>query len=224
MAWIIYGLFGSSNPSWDMFMQKMSVYVFLSCIVIVLPARLRFSLIGILVLFFIIEVGLRLKNIVISYTQPITNTEKTSLWEYDQILGWKKRPNIKTHFKNSEKGLDTLVETNSRGLRDYEYAYDKKPNTKRILLLGDSFIVGLEVAKENLIDTKLEKYLKRLGKFEVINAGTRGYGTDQSYLYLINEGYKYHPGIVIYTFVANDPEDNVTVHNINNRFEKPFFI
>ncbi len=44
--------------------------------------------------------------------------------------------------------------------------------------------------------------------FEVVNAGVAGYGTLQEYLYLVSEGIKYQPDLVLLMFYENDLYDN----------------
>jgi len=44
---------------------------------------------------------------------------------------------------------------------------------------------------------------------EVINAGVGGYGTDQEFLFLTREGWKYKPDLVVVVFnISNDVHDN----------------
>ncbi len=66
--------------------------------------------------------------------------------------------------------------------------------------------------------------LSKYGLFEVINCGTRGYGTDQSYLFLQKEAYKYNPDIVICLFCKSDPKNNITIHRAHKKFGKSYFI
>ena len=51
------------------------------------------------------------------------------------------------------------ISTNSNGLRDYEHNYTKSENTIRIVMLGDSFVEGVEVALENTTSKLMEKKL-----------------------------------------------------------------
>ena len=73
---------------------------------------------------------------------------------------------------------------------------------RRVILIGDSFIYGWNVAKDETIDRVLEL---RLGdQFEVINLGTRGYGLDQMVL-LANEVIpQLSPDDVVVGFISED--------------------
>ena len=113
----------------------------------------------------------------------------------------------------------TYIKINSKGLRDVEHSYEKPPDRKRILLLGDSFIEGLQVDLEKILARRLERKLSEKGyDVEVINAGMSGYGTDQEVLFYELEGYKYDPDIVIlFLLVGNDLTD------VLNKKLKPYF-
>jgi hypothetical protein len=58
----------------------------------------------------------------------------------------------------------------------------------------------------------------------VINAGTRGWGTDQSLLFLQDEGVRYQPDLVVYLWCVNDLYDNATIHRPYRRYGKPWMV
>jgi hypothetical protein len=101
--------------------------------------------------------------------------------------------------------------TNDRGLRDSRnFAYDKTPGTLRVLSLGDSHTQGYEVRQDATFSAVLERYLEAHSvKAQVLNAGVSGFSTAEELAYLISEGYKYKPDIVVVGFYANDFEDNL---------------
>jgi hypothetical protein len=124
--------------------------------------------------------------------------------QYDSILGWSKQPMARATFKTSEY---TVTETtNSHGLRGPEIAYEKPPNTYRVLILGDSFAEGYTVDLDSTVARVQERRLNALGDrhYEVINGGTRGYSTDQELLFFDAEGRRYHPDLTILLFYVND--------------------
>lgn len=100
---------------------------------------------------------------------------------------------------------------NKQGFRsNYDFEYEKKPGTLRILVLGDSHTQGFEVRQDYTYSAILEKYLNSHGvKAEVYNMGIAGFSTAEELIFLENEGVKYSPDIVILGFFANDLEDNV---------------
>jgi len=100
---------------------------------------------------------------------------------------------------------ETFVQINAQGLRDDPLPYAKPQGAFRILLLGDSFVEGLQVGQHETFAALLEK---RLG-VTVINAGVSRYGTAHSLLYLRHEGQRYQPDLVVYALYPNDITDNL---------------
>ncbi len=92
---------------------------------------------------------------------------------------------------------------NSLGLNDAERSVEKPPGTRRILMLGDSFIFGQGVPREKTVASLLEE---RLGGVEVINAGIPGYCLDQEYLFYKDRGHRLEPDLVLVGFFVNDLE------------------
>ena len=101
--------------------------------------------------------------------------------------------------------------TNKRGLRDTrDFAYDKPPGVLRVLSLGDSHTQGYEVRQDATFSAVLERYLvSHSVKAQVLNAGVSGFSTAEELAYLVGEGYKYKPDVVVVGFYANDFEDNL---------------
>jgi len=106
---------------------------------------------------------------------------------------------------------ETFISINSKGLRDVERSYEKPDGTFRILMLGDSFVEGLQVGQDQTLPAQLETRLNQHSAVpvEVINAGVSRYGTDNALLFLDGEGLRYEPDLVIYTFYPNDVTDIV---------------
>lgn len=108
-------------------------------------------------------------------------------------------PDTFCRFKTSE--WDVNYEINTLGLRD---SIDEGAKG-RILVLGDSYVQGHGVSKENTFVEILEEKLNEdFGKFEVINAGVFGYSPLVEYLYLKKEGLKFEPELVILALSLTD--------------------
>src|SRR5207249_1510326 len=105
------------------------------------------------------------------------------------------------------------VRTNSLGLRGGELP-PVPPGGLRVLVLGDSVVAGFEVDESKTFSAVLQDRLgAQLGvPVQVVNAGVRGYGTDQSYLYYRDQGRALHPDLVLFVASYNDREDNTTLH------------
>ena len=101
--------------------------------------------------------------------------------------------------------------TNNRGLRDTrDFTYDKPPGIVRVLSLGDSHTQGYEVRQDATFSAVLERYLgSHSVKAQVLNAGVSGFSTAEELDYLVGEGYKYKPDVVVVGFYANDFDDNL---------------
>lgn len=82
----------------------------------------------------------------------------------------------------------------------------KQPGVMRIMLLGDSFIEGLQEPYEHSFGEQLEAQLSHdPGKpVEVLNFGTVGYSTVQEYLLLKRMISKYRPDAVMLCYTPRD--------------------
>lgn len=104
------------------------------------------------------------------------------------------------------------LRTNSQGFRDdREFPETPPPNTKRVLLLGDSFAIGYGVNIEDSVPALLEEQLaESLGHpVEVINMGVSGFGTSEELVTLQERGWDFQPDLVIVYWHNTDPVDNI---------------
>ena len=169
----------------------------------------------------VIEIGFRLVGF-----QPIFETySKPSLfWQADDLLGWVHTPKSEGQYIGPRPWpveFSSEVQINSLGLRGPEVA-ELPPGGVRILFTGDSVLAGFEVEYDETFVARLSKSLTReLGyPVQAINAGVRGYGTDQSYLYYRERGHKLKPDVVVFVASYNDILDNVTLHRMRRPFGK----
>jgi len=134
-------------------------------------------------------------------------------YRYDKELGW-------FPVKNSEKICKARrrikARHNRNGFRDHEYGPKEKT---RILFLGDSFVWGNDVEREERFTEQLQK---RLPRWEVLNLGVSGYSTYQEYLLLRKYFPVYRPDMVFLVFCFNDRSDNQS--NVDAGYYKPYFI
>jgi len=104
------------------------------------------------------------------------------------------------------------VRVNSLGFRDSrEYDLAKKPNTFRVLVLGDSVTFGHGSVYEHTYPYLLEQRLKawRPGiDWQVWNAAVPGYNTSQELAHLLEVGPRFRPDLVVVGFYENDLTDN----------------
>jgi len=174
------------------------------------------TLLGVgLVTFVFGEIGARVIGI-----RPLS--EAAEVYEAHPRWGWHYRPGSSGEFV--KLGARQQVEIGSRGLREREIPHERTPGVARVLVLGDSAVVGMEVAPEEVFPRVAERSLQERGRaVEFINAGCRGWGTDQSLLFLEDEGVRYRPDLVLYFWNPNDVEDNQTVHRPYRMYGKSYF-
>ncbi len=149
-------------------------------------------------------------------------TLEPRVWEAHPLRGWTQRPGASERFVRL--GFATDIRINARGLRERDIPYARTPGVARVLVIGDSGVASFEVSEEQTFMRVMERELRAAGyPVEVLNGGCRGYGTDQSLLFLRDEGMKYQPDLVLYRWSRTDPEDNLTVHRAFRRYGKPWF-
>lgn len=145
-------------------------------------------------------------------------------WQKDALLGWSHEPNSEGTYVGPRPWpveFETPVHINSLGLRGPELGV-RPEDGYRVMVLGDSMVAAFEVRYEETFTALLEAGLRREFDFpvEVINAGVRGYGTDQSYLYYKERGRRLRPDLVVFIHGGNDPADNITLHRMRRIFSK----
>lgn len=110
------------------------------------------------------------------------------------------------HYVGSDFVMD--VRTNSHGLRDHEYDFERE-DQKRVLLVGDSFTFGYAVRSDENFDHHLETMLNAGDQsWAVINTGHGGWGTLQQSLYAQDHFALFKPDYLVLTFCGNDPNDD----------------
>jgi hypothetical protein len=126
------------------------------------------------------------------------------LTQYDPLLGWSKIPGKIGSHTTIEYSVTEHI--NSRGIRGPEYTHDKADDEFRILILGDSFAEGYTVEFDQLFSEIMERNLNDdpNSRYEIINAGTGGYSTDQELILFQNQGKLYSPDLTILLFYYND--------------------
>jgi hypothetical protein len=166
--------------------------------------------VSLLIAFLVFEGGLRL----VGFGTP------PSLNQFDPMLGWSKKKDACVVRKTGE--FKVTFETNAQGLRDDPTPTEKKPGVFRVMMLGDSFVQGYTVDRDDLFVDQLEGWWdSEQRRVEVINAGTEGYSTDQEALWFREHGQAYRPDVVVVFPYLNDiywsGQDRY------NRYPKPRF-
>lgn len=139
------------------------------------------------------------------------------LFTGDPAVGYRLKPGARVRFTTSE--FDTHIAINGAGVRDDEEIGPKAPDEKRIVILGDSLVLSVQVPFEQTFGEQLERRLNTPARdaaaprprYRVINAGVQGYGPVEELLFFRNVIRRLHPDVVLVTvFVGNDAEEAVT--------------
>jgi len=137
-----------------------------------------------------------------------------SFAEPHPLFGWTHIPGASGWAKRCvgrQAEWRTFVRINDHGLRGPEIPYARRGGF-RVLVLGDSYTEGLQVAEEETFVRRLEARLRaeRPGcRIEVINAGHAAYGTQNELLFYLHEGRKYAADLVLLVFnTENDVLEN----------------
>lgn len=153
-----------------------------------------------------VAVALGLAEAAVRLAAPaaIDNMPPPSVYQYDSLLGWSKRPGASLEARAAE--WDVHLAINTRGMRGPEIRDAHAPGSPRVLLLGDSFIEGYTVEEDQTVAADLQRSLRASGlsEAEVLNGGTAGYSTDQEVLYYERDGAALAPDITILFFYLND--------------------
>jgi lysophospholipase L1-like esterase len=106
--------------------------------------------------------------------------------------------------------IDSTIRRNSWGLRDAEYVTPKPLRTKRILLLGDSFTFGSEVADDSaifaaIVEQRLNAEHQATGTtIEVLNGGLPGSLTTAWVSLLKDVKGSFQPDVIVIVFFLRD--------------------
>jgi hypothetical protein len=102
----------------------------------------------------------------------------------------------------------TRLQTNSHGLRDVEHDWEKPDGVKRILALGDSFVMGHGVEFDQMFAAVAERAMLTecpTPRTEIIKAGVGGWGPRNQLAFLRKQGLRYQPDHILLVFyVGND--------------------
>ncbi len=112
------------------------------------------------------------------------------------------RPSYSVPFEGS------LIQTNSAGFRDAEFALEKPQGTFRIAIVGDSVTFGWGLVVEESFPNQLERLLAPEGTFEVMNMGVGGYNSLQQVAVVRSRALKYDPDLLIVGYVLNDNRED----------------
>ena len=132
-----------------------------------------------------------------------------SLFVPDPAIGYRLRPGARVRFTTAE--FDTRIVVNEQGVRDDAPIGPKPADERRIVVLGDSLVLAVQVEQQQTFCHLLEQRLNRAGgpiRYRVINAGVQGYGPVEELLFFRRIARTFEADLVITTvFVGNDIDE-----------------
>lgn len=132
--------------------------------------------------------------------------------------------NVHTVNRSGRPGIpDAEVTTNDLGYRDQDWAPAKDPNTRRALLVGDSFVYGQGIADQNAtLDNALERELEaRSGQpWEVINIAILPSALPYYSQSLLQIGQEALPDILVMSFLNNADMEPLDLPMVKHRMPK----
>jgi lysophospholipase L1-like esterase len=110
-------------------------------------------------------------------------------------------------------------------MRDVERRVPKAPGTRRVLVLGDSYVEGQQVPADSNLTRCLERDLDSPGgrRVEVWNCGVSGYTTSQELLYLSHIAAGWHPDLVVLCFLSGNDLADAVPENATSLRNRPFY-
>jgi hypothetical protein len=114
-------------------------------------------------------------------------------------------------YMTRSEGKDVFVETNEDGLRTPYSKEEFRKYRHRVIVLGDSFVLGLGVATEDLFTRRLEENLRQAfgdDSVAVLNAGIVSYSPFLEKLLFERKLAGYQPTLVLLVLDASDIGDD----------------
>jgi lysophospholipase L1-like esterase len=135
------------------------------------------------------------------------------LFTDDPVVGYRLKPGARTRFETVE--FSAQIDINGSGVRDSDEIGPKPAGERRIVILGDSLVLSVQVDFGKTFGELLEQRLNADAppgvRYRVINAGVQGYGPVEELLFFRKVARAFEPDVVLTTvFVGNDAEEAVT--------------
>jgi hypothetical protein len=129
----------------------------------------------------------------------------------DDFLRYEFRPNVKRRYPAG------MRITNSFGMANPEYGYEKPPHTRRIALIGDSIALGpYGQDYEALLEDRLNQtsVTPEIQKFQILNFAVYGYSVVQMMDVALDKAPQFHPDVymVAMTHLETMPKAGSRTH------------
>lgn len=137
----------------------------------------------------------------------------------DPELGMRLRPGFQGRFVHPEYGGE-MVEINADGFRGGSWPSEPDPDSRRVLLLGDSSVFGMGAEERETISGQLERLLSEIhphGALRVLNAGVPSYGPRHEHVLLKRLGPRLRPRLCLVMFHDNNDLDDCRRQFVESR-------
>jgi lysophospholipase L1-like esterase len=132
------------------------------------------------------------------------------MWKYakqlkvisdDPLIGHEHRPNADAFL------MGVRITTNDAGFRNGPVTPKKSPDSTRIMMLGDSVLLGWGTKQNETVSARLQEAWRTSGRnVEVINTGVGNYNTIMEVEFFLTRGAQYKPDVVVLNYFINDAE------------------
>lgn len=221
-AVIASGMVGSSildywiDPSPVAFLVLLALGV--GVLRLVLPKDRFYALaIGAFLAFLLAEAFCRTFDLVEPTAKPFWGEKKSDGGDQPYVpnsrLTYRYPSNPRGYFDARNRVLGRI---NSLGFRGPEVSREKDPNRPRIVVLGDSFTLGLGVRDEHTLPAQLERELTSRGvDAEVLNFGVTGADTRFEVNLLQRYALDFDPDVVVVVAFLNDAAEEHTLYYLS---------
>jgi lysophospholipase L1-like esterase len=124
----------------------------------------------------------------------------------DADVGHRLRPGAATQYTTVE--FSTHLQINAQGVRDDADIGPKAANERRVVVLGDSLVLSVQVPLAETFEKRLETRLNAADPahhWRVINAGVQGYSPIDEYFFYQHIASTFQPDVVlVVAFAGND--------------------
>ncbi len=130
-----------------------------------------------------------------------------ALFMQDPQVGHRLQPGASTVYSTPE--FTTALAINAEGVRDDQPIGPKVPGERRVVILGDSLVMSVQVSFGETFGERLEARLQAAASpgeaWRVINAGVQGYGPVDEWLFYRRVVSRLEPDVVlVVVFAGND--------------------
>lgn len=164
------------------------------------PAKVALFGVMLAVQFVALEAGLRW------YGGSEASPAFQQLFMQDPRVGHRLRPGASARYTTPEFSADITI--SPQGVRDDTPIGPKAADERRVVILGDSLVLSVQVDQDITFAEHLERGLNASGdgrRWRVINAGVQGYGPVDEWLFFKNVVLPLEPDLVLMmVFVGND--------------------